>query len=97
MAVANKTELIKLQKALGTDEAIAKKLKVTRQAIHQLRGKFGIPSLIADNPERNKKIVAMYKSGKTGTEIAKKLELSVSQTYRIIMNTSGTKTSKKRK
>jgi DNA-directed RNA polymerase specialized sigma subunit len=84
MAVAGKTELIKLQKALGTDEAIAKKLKVTRQAIHQLRTKYGIESNIAKNPERNKKIVSLFKSGKTGTEIAGKLGISVSQTYRII-------------
>jgi hypothetical protein len=97
MSVASKTELIKLQKSLGTDQAIAKKFKVTRQAIHQLRAKYGIPSLLAKNDERNVKIVAMYKKGMTGTEIAKKFDLSASQTYRLIMLASGKKTSKKRK
>jgi DNA invertase Pin-like site-specific DNA recombinase len=97
MAVASKTELTKLQKSLGTDQAIAKKFKVTRQAIHQLRAKYGIPSLLVKNPERNAKIAAMFKKGMTGTEIAKKVDLSVSQTYRLITHTSGKKTARKRK
>jgi hypothetical protein len=84
MALIGKQELIKLQKQLGTDEAIGKKFKVTRQAIHQLRKKYGIESRLADNPERNGKIVAAYKKGATGTDIAKKFELSISQAYRII-------------
>jgi DNA invertase Pin-like site-specific DNA recombinase len=39
---------------------------------------------LAKNPERNKKMRAMYKSGHTGTEIARKIGLSLSQTYRMI-------------
>ncbi|HMD67442.1 MAG TPA: hypothetical protein VKF42_01095 [Chitinivibrionales bacterium] len=88
MARLSKQQLIALQKKLGTDQAIGDKVGVTRQAIHQLRNKFGIDSLIAKNADRNKKILGMYKGGKTGTDIAKKFELSVSQTYRII-STSG--------
>jgi DNA invertase Pin-like site-specific DNA recombinase len=88
MAIVSKTELVKLQKQLGTDEAIAKKFKVTRQAIHQLRKKYGIESRYVDNPERNEKLVALYKKGMTGTELSKKYDMSVSQTYRII-NTAG--------
>ncbi len=84
MARLSKQQLIALQKKLGTDQAIGDKVGVTRQAIHQLRNKFGIDSLIAKNDERNKKILGMYKGGKTGTDIAKKFDLSVSQTYRII-------------
>jgi DNA invertase Pin-like site-specific DNA recombinase len=96
MALISKTELIKMQKQLGTDEAIGKKFKVTRQAIHQLRKKYGIDSRLADNPERNDKVVSAYKKGASGTDIAKKFELSVSQTYRII-NEAGAlkKTAKK--
>jgi DNA invertase Pin-like site-specific DNA recombinase len=86
MALVSKTELIKLQKQLGTDDAIGKKFKVTRQAIHQLRKKYGIPSSYAGNPERNGKIISLYKKGSSGTDIAKKLDLSVSQVYRIINN-----------
>jgi Mor family transcriptional regulator len=84
MARLSKQQLTALQKKLGTDQAIGDKVGVTRQAIHQLRNKYGIDSLIAKNAERNKKILGMYKGGKTGTDIAKKFELSVSQTYRII-------------
>jgi len=84
MARITKQQLIALQKKLGTDQAIGDKVGVTRQAIHQLRNKYGIDSLIAKNEERNKKILGMYKGGKTGTDISKKFELSVSQTYRII-------------
>ena len=97
MSFASKTELVAMQKKLGTDEAIAKKFKVTRQAVHQLRTKYGIPSLRAKNVERNEKIVALYKAGKTGTEIAGKVGLSIPQTYRIIMLEGGKKTDKRKK
>lgn len=84
MAKVSKSELIKLQKSLTTDEAIGKKFGVTRQAIHQLRKKYGIESSYADHPERNAKIVALYKKGTPGTSIAKKIGLSIPHTYRII-------------
>lgn len=93
MPKVSKSQLIALQKKLTTDEAIGKKFGVTRQAIHQIRKKYGIASNYAKNPERNKKIVALYKKGTSGTVLAKKLGLSVSQTYRII----NTAISKKRK
>ena len=51
---------------------------------HQIRKLYGIPSSIADNPERNEKIIALYKKGMSGTAIAKKFDLSISQAYRII-------------
>jgi DNA invertase Pin-like site-specific DNA recombinase len=86
----SKVELLKLQKKLVTDQAIGKKFHVTRQAIHQLRKKYGIASNYAGNPERNKKIIALFKKGVTGTTLAEKLGLSVSQTYRII-KTAGRK------
>ena len=63
----SKAELIKLQKKLTTDEAIGKKFGITRQAVHQIRKKYGIKSNYADNPERNAKIVALYKKGTAGT------------------------------
>ena len=90
-----KQELIALQKKLGTDQAIGDKLGVTRQAVHQLRNKLGVESLIAANDERNEKILSLYKGGKTGTEIANKYELSISQTYRIIGLAGGKKKKKK--
>jgi DNA invertase Pin-like site-specific DNA recombinase len=99
MARISKTELQKLQKKLQTDDAIGKKFGITRQAVHQLRKKYGIDSVIAKNDERNAKIVKSYKSGASGTALAKKFGLSISQTYRVINETKkpGKKTAKKRK
>ena len=79
-----KAQLIKLQKSLKTDQKIGEKFGITRQAVHQMRNLYGIPSNIAKNKERNEKIVKAYKSGTSGTAIAKKFGLSISQTYRVI-------------
>jgi len=49
---------------------------ITRQAVYQLRKRLGIDSMIAGNDERNQEIIARYKSGKTGTAIAGKIDLS---------------------
>ncbi|MBN1578484.1 MAG: hypothetical protein JW913_18120, partial [Chitinispirillaceae bacterium] len=46
--------------------------------------KYGIDSSLADNPQRNAEIVTMYGKGASGTALAKKYKLSISQTYRII-------------
>jgi DNA invertase Pin-like site-specific DNA recombinase len=49
-----------------------------------MRKKYGIESRLAKNPQRDRKMRAMYRAGKTGAEIARKLGLSLSQTYRVI-------------
>jgi len=99
MARITKSELIKLQKKFKTDARIGEEFDITRQAVHQLRKKYGIESVIAKNDERNQKIVKAYESGSSGTALSKKFDLSVSQTYRIIneMKKSGKKKAKKRK
>lgn len=84
MARISKAQLIKLQKRLKTDAKIGEQYGITRQAVHQLRKKYGIESVIAKNAERNQKIVGMYQKGSSGTALAKKFKLSISQTYRII-------------
>ncbi|HMD68862.1 MAG TPA: hypothetical protein VKF42_08280 [Chitinivibrionales bacterium] len=84
MARITKAELSRLQKTLKTDEAIGRKLGITRQAVHQWRKKYSVESRWDHNPERNKKMVSLYKAGKTGNEIADKFGLSLSQTYRLI-------------
>jgi biotin operon repressor len=43
MARISKSELIRLQKTLITDKAISEKFGISRQAVHQLRVKYGIP------------------------------------------------------
>jgi DNA-directed RNA polymerase specialized sigma subunit len=84
MARISKQELIRLQRILKTDDTIGEKFGITRQAVHQLRVKYGIASRLVKNKERNARIIALYKSGKSGTSIAKKMGLSAPQTYRII-------------
>jgi len=84
MARITKAQLVRLQKKLKTDAKIGEQFKITRQAVHQLRKKYGIESVIAKNAERNEKIVKAYESGVSGTALAKKFKLSISQTYRII-------------
>lgn len=94
MARISKAQLLKLQKKLKTDAKIGEQFGITRQAIHQLRKKYGIESVIAKNAERNQKIVDAYNGGTSGTALAKKFKLSISQTYRII--TEGKKGKKKK-
>jgi len=84
MACISKPELIKLQKTLITDAAIGAKFGITRQAVHQLRVKYEIDANLAKNKERNEKIKTLFKKGQTGIKIAKGLDLSISQVYRII-------------
>ena len=93
MARIGKQELIKLQKKVRRDQAIGDMFGITRQAVHQLRKKYGIKSVTAENPGRNKEIRGLYKGGKTVAAIAKKTGLSISYTYRII---SGSKAKKKK-
>jgi DNA invertase Pin-like site-specific DNA recombinase len=93
----SKNDLIRLQKTLKTDDSIGKKFGITRQAIHQMRKKYGIASNLAKNDERNNKIFVLYNKGSTGMAIAKKFGLSVSQTYRIIENAKAKKPAKKKK
>jgi len=87
MARISKADLVKLQKKLVTDAAIGEQFGITRQAVHQLRKKYGIESSLSNNPERNAEIVSLYDAGTPGTDIAKKYKLSISQTYRIINET----------
>lgn len=87
MARISKADLVKLQKKLVTDAAIGAEFGITRQAVHQLRKKYGIDSSLSNNPERNSEIVSLYEAGTPGTDIAKKYKLSISQTYRIINET----------
>ena len=96
MSLVTKPELINLQKALKTDEEIGKKLGVTRQAIHQLRKKYGIDSRYTENPDRNKKILALRKSGTPVIEIAEKLGLTDAWVYQVINKNQENKKSKKK-
>jgi hypothetical protein len=89
MAKLSKSQLEKLQKKYKTDDAIGKLFGITRQAVHQLRTKYAIPPILDKNKDRDSEIVKSYNSGAPGTALAKKYDLSISQTYRIINESKG--------
>jgi hypothetical protein len=95
MARISKAELLKLQKKLLTDARIGEEFGITRQAVHQLRKKYGIDSRTAGNPDRNKEMVEMRDAGKSVETISKKFKLSIPQTYRILKENSPKKAAKK--
>lgn len=84
MARITRSQLVRLQKKLKTDAAIGKEFGITRQAVHQIRKKYGISSNLINNPDRNDEIYNSYKEGLPVAKIMKKFKLSPSQTYRII-------------
>ncbi len=84
MACISKQALVALQKTLKTDAAIGAKYGITRQAVHQLRKKYGLDYNRNKNTIRNKEIAALFNKGVSGTRVAQKLKLSASQIYRIL-------------
>jgi hypothetical protein len=84
MSRISKGQLEKLQKKYKTDAAIGKLFGISRQAVHQLRSTYGIDPVDNKNRERDDEIIGYYKQGISGTKIAKRCKLSISQTYRII-------------
>ena len=94
MAKLSKSQLEKLQKKYKTDDAIGKLFGITRQAVHQLRTKYAIPPVLDKNKDRDLEIIKSYNSGAPGTTLAKKYDLSISQTYRIINESKGVVTKK---
>ena len=84
MARIEKNQLIKLQSKYKTDEAIGRLYGISRQAVHQLRNKYGMPPIADRLSDRDDEIRKLYASGTTGARIAKKYKLSLSQVYRIV-------------
>jgi len=84
MAIISKNQLVKLQKKLVTDDAIGKQFGISRQAVHQLRVKYGIAAIARKNDARNAAIIKSAGNGIPCDRIAKKFKLSLAQTYRII-------------
>lgn len=94
MARISKGQLEKLQKKYATDGAIGKLFGISRQAVHQLRSRYGIAPVKDKNGGRNDDIVRQYARGATGTRLARKFDLSISQTYRIIRAKKGRRVKK---
>ena len=84
MARIGKNQLIQLQKKYKTDQAIAKLYGMTRQGIHRLRKKYGIPFVSEKHKERDQTIINLHKQGMSVINLSKKFNLSVTQTYRIV-------------
>lgn len=84
MARIGKNQLMQLQKKYKTDEAIAKLYGMTRQGIHQLRKKYGISFVDDKHKERNQTLCKLHKEGMSVINLAKKFDLSITQTYRIV-------------
>jgi Mn-containing catalase len=97
MARISKQQLIKLQAKYKTDDAIGNLFGITRQAVHQLRNKYGICPLEDKHCERNQEITKAYKAGMPGTKLAKKFRMSVSQVYRIIRGETPHRNGKRKK
>lgn len=85
----SKSQLQKLQKKYRTDESIGQLFGISRQAVHYLRKKYGISPVDNKNEKRNRELMEEYNSGVSGTKLARKYKLSVTQTYRIIHSFSG--------
>ena len=88
MARIGKNRLIKLQKKYKTDEAIAKLYGLSRQAVHQLRNRYGIAPSVDKHKQRNENIIILYKQGMSVNKLAKMFKLSTTHIYRIIKSNS---------
>lgn len=84
MARISKNQLLKLRRKYRTDESIARLYGVSRQAIHQLRKRYGIPKAPDEKAERNRAILERWHSGLSKRRIAAETGLSPSQICRIL-------------
>jgi hypothetical protein len=91
MARISKGQLEKLQKKYKTDEAIGKLFGISRQAVHQLRTRYGITPVQDKHEDRDSEILRQYERGLSGIKLARKFKLSNSQAYRIINQRGGKK------
>lgn len=80
----SKQELLRLQKTIGPDEAIGEKLGISRQAVHKMRQKYGIPSRWVNCHKRDAAIKSAYKRGTPVNALAEKYGISAVNVYRIL-------------
>jgi DNA invertase Pin-like site-specific DNA recombinase len=79
-----KDQLIMLIASFGSDAAIARQLKCTRQMVHHLKKSLGIESSIKKKKSRNERILLDHQREMSGIDISNKYKISTSQSYRII-------------
>lgn len=95
MARISKEQLEKLQKNYKTDEAIGKLFGISRQAVHQLRTRYGIAPVRDKHKVRDNEILRYYREGLSCIKLARKFKISISQAYRITKKLSGQKEKEK--
>ncbi len=95
MARISKDELIVLQNTLKTDAKIGEKFGISRQAVHQLRQKYGLDYNKIKFKDRDDEVVTLYREGKSGVKVAQQLNISISQVYRILKKYEATPRRKK--
>lgn len=79
-----KTDLVWLQKTLGSDTAIASNLNVCPRTVLNWRKRHGIRSIYFKNELRNMQILKLHKKGWDFERIARKVDLSGSHVRTII-------------
>ncbi len=84
MPQIGKEQLQQLQKRYGTDQAIGKRLGMSRQSVHKLRKKYDIPAAKNHNNKRNREIIHLFNTGISPVLLAVRFSLSLTQIYRII-------------
>ena len=80
----SKSQLLKLQKKYKTDDAIGGVFGITRQAVHQLRVKYGVLPVAGKYESRNQELTRLYLNGIQCAQLARKYRLSISQVFRIL-------------
>jgi len=83
-----KKQLVKFHKEKATDQKIADSIGVTRQAIHQMRVKHGIPKATGRFDARDKEIFKRFKRGDKVNSISTESDISIPQVYRIVKRMS---------
>ncbi len=76
--------VIKLQETLITDTNIGHYFGISRQAVYQIRKNHGLAPIADRTKKRDLQIYWKYRGGKSGTLIAREMDMSISQIYRII-------------
>jgi hypothetical protein len=84
MAKIKKNTLVGLQKKLKTDTAIGELFGITRQAVYQLRKRYGIPAVAGRNDARNMDILVRYQAGETVKSIARRKKVSIFVVYSVL-------------
>lgn len=89
MARIGRNQLAKLQKRYETDEAIAGLYGISRQAVHKLRKKYGIPIVRDRHRARNESITKLREEGITIAGIARRFGLTPTHIHRILRDRAG--------